>query len=179
MVTTVDVQNWINSHVGKWIDFDGAYGAQCMDLSVQYAHDLWGFRLTGNAENLRNQALPAGWQRIQNSASFVPKLGDIFIWYDAQHPYGHTGIVRGGNMNTYDVLDQNTAGTNGGAGSEAKFHTYTYAHFWGVVRPPISAASGGGSTTPTSPSGKAVAQKGTFKANGSVNIRRNPSTKGN
>lgn len=178
MVNQAQVKQWIDTHVGKRIDFDGAYGAQCMDLSVQYAHDLWGFRLTGNAENLRRQALPAGWQRIQNSRGFVPQLGDIFVWYDAAHPYGHTGIVTGtGSLLNYSVIDQNTAGTNGGAGSEAKRHTYSYAHFWGVVRPPIAAGGNVAPTPPPSTGGKLTAQRGTFKANSAVNIRRAPNTK--
>ena len=135
-----NVLNWINENTGKWIDIDGMYGAQCMDLAVAYALHFWNFQLTGNAENLRNQQLPNGWQRIQNHAGFIPKLGDIFIWYGQNHPYGHTGIVIEGYDNSYKCLNQNTAGTHGGVGSEAVVSTWEYTRgpFWGVVRPPIN-----------------------------------------
>lgn len=133
------VKDWIAKNTGKWIDVDGMYGAQCMDLVVRYGLDFWNFQFTGNAENLRHQTLPAGFQRIQNSAGFVPQLGDIFIWYGSAHPYGHTGIIIDADLNGYNCLNQNTAGTQGGAGSEAVVSHYNYSAgpFWGVVRPPI------------------------------------------
>lgn len=176
MVTKNQVQQWIDSHNHKWIDFDGAYGAQCMDLSVQYAHDLFGFRLTGNAENLRNQALPAGWQRIKNYNGFVPKLGDIFVWYGSAHPYGHTGIVIKADLNTYTAIEQNMVTGKGQAEDRAEIHTRSYpADFWGVVRPPITETQAPPANTGNTSGGR-VAQKGTFKANTTVNIRRDANT---
>ncbi|ADD25719.1 endolysin [Lactococcus phage 1358] len=178
MVNQAQVKQWIDTHVGKWVDFDGMYGAQCMDLAVQYAHDLWGFRLTGNAENLRNQALPAGWQRIKNSRGFVPQQGDIFVWYGTKHPYGHTGIVISATLNNYTALEQNMVTGKGQAADKAAINTRPYpSEFWGVVRPPIT--SGGNITPPdqNGTGGKLTAQRGTFKANSAVNIRRAPNTK--
>lgn len=178
MATTTQVRSWIGAHNGKWIDFDGAYGAQCMDLVVQYAYDLWGHRLTGNAEALRTQPLPAGWQRIKNSATFKPQLGDIFVWYGAAHPYGHTGVIISGDLNRYEAIEQNIVTGTGAAADRAQIRTNSYpADFWGVVRPPISQGtpptSNGGAGTAT----KLTPQRGTFKANGASNIRRAPSTK--
>ena len=139
MVTKNQVKQWLDSHNHVWVDFDNAYGAQCMDLSVKYAMDLFGFRLTGNAENLRNQSLPAGWQRIKNSNGFVPQLGDIFVWYGSAHPYGHTGIVISADLNQYTALEQNMVTGKGLPEDRAEIHSRAYpADFWGVVRPPIS-----------------------------------------
>ena len=176
MTNQAQVKQWIDSHVGKWVDFDGMYGAQCMDLSVQYAHDLWGFRLLGDAENLRRQALPAGWQRIQDYKGFVPQMGDIFVWYGAKHPYGHTGIIISASLNNYTAIEQNMVTGKGKAEDKAAINTRPYpAEFWGVVRPPI--AAGGNVPAQAAPAQKLTAQKGTFKANSPVNIRRAPNTK--
>lgn len=181
MVTKAQVTQWINSHNGKWVDFDGMYGAQCMDLAVQYAHDLWGFRLTGNAENLRHQSLPAGWQRIQNSRGFVPQLGDIFVWYGPTHPNGHTGIVTVATLNSYTALEQNMVTGKGQSADRAAVHTRPYpSFFWGVVRPPIDAGGNSAGNAGNSSQGQnRQPQQGTFTANTTVNIRRAPNTVGN
>lgn len=34
--------DFIKARVGKGIDYDGAYGVQCIDLIKKYLHDGWG-----------------------------------------------------------------------------------------------------------------------------------------
>lgn len=124
---------WAKAQVGKSLDFDGYYGAQCMDLILYYCAKF-GWRPYGNAVDLKNATVPSGWQKIQNSATFVPEVGDIFIFTMA--PYGHTGIITSANMNSFTSIDQNwvNASNNGSAGANV---THNYNTFWGVIRPPF------------------------------------------
>lgn len=128
-----DAVAWAKAQVGQKLDFDGWYGAQCMDLILYYCAKF-DWRPTGNANTLQNQTPPAGWQKIKNSATFVPQPGDIFIFTLA--PYGHTGIVTSANMNSFTSIDQNwiNASDNGSAAAAV---THNYNTFWGVLRPPF------------------------------------------
>ena len=41
---------WAKSKIGTAIDYDGAYGAQCVDLIKGYSNELWNYySLRGNA----------------------------------------------------------------------------------------------------------------------------------
>ena len=43
---------WVKSKVGTAIDYDGAYGAQCVDLIKGYSNELWNYySLRGNARD--------------------------------------------------------------------------------------------------------------------------------
>jgi len=39
----MNLQEFVNKYRGKLVDFDGAFGAQCVDLARQYCQDVWGF----------------------------------------------------------------------------------------------------------------------------------------
>ena len=125
---------WAKAQVGQKLDFDGWYGAQCMDLILYYCAKF-GWRPSGNAITLKDQTPPAGWQKIKNSASFIPQPGDIFIFTIA--PYGHTGIITSANMNSFTSVDQNwfNSTDTGSAGANV---THNYNSFWGVIRPPFT-----------------------------------------
>ncbi len=129
-----DAVAWTNAQIGGSIDFDGAYGAQCMDLILAYCAKF-GWRPTGDAMTLKDQYIPDGFQRIQNTPDFIPQPGDIFIFTLA--PYGHTGIITSANMNSFTSVDQNwfNASDNG---SPAAVVTHNYNSFWGVIRPPFT-----------------------------------------
>ena len=36
MATQLEMVNWAKAQENKWIDVDGAYGAQCVDLAMKY-----------------------------------------------------------------------------------------------------------------------------------------------
>ena len=38
-----EVQSWANTVNGKYIDFDGAYGAQCVDPALHYGATVHGY----------------------------------------------------------------------------------------------------------------------------------------
>lgn len=103
---------------GRYIDFDGAYQAQCMDLAVDY---MWWatdgkYRMWGNAIDAVNDRVNnfGKFATIhKNTKNFLPEVGDIAVWTKApaHEVYGHIGIVYGNiNLNTCTMLDQNWDG---------------------------------------------------------------------
>ena len=102
-------------YVGRYIDFDGAYQAQCQDLIVDYVY--WAtdkkVRVWGNAiDTIRNDF--GKYATIhKNTKEFLPQVGDIAVWTKPPaHPkYGHIGIVYGDvTLETCTMLDQNWDG---------------------------------------------------------------------
>ena len=111
--------SWINGNNGKYHDFDGQFGAQCVDLynfymtgfvggrssvgQVNYAQELWGRHDTG--------AL------VQIAKNQRPQMGDIAIWSNSFNGVGgHVAVVAQDNGNgTIRVLNANatSAGPNG------------------------------------------------------------------
>ena len=41
-VTQSQVENWMNAQIGKPLDMDGKWGAQCVDAFNYYLRDVWG-----------------------------------------------------------------------------------------------------------------------------------------
>lgn len=137
-MTNQEGANWALARVGQWIDTDGYYGAQCKDFVNAFTQENFGITFPGNACDLIYDALPSGWQRIQNYAEFIPEPGDIAIWGGWNgNPYGHTGIIISANINTFESVDQNwvNSSSNGSAAARVT-HNYTRPAFWGVIRPP-------------------------------------------
>ena len=104
---------WANAQIGQGLDYDGAYGNQCVDLIAYYYQYLGTSTPGGNAEAYRYNTLPAGWTRVSS-----PQLGDIAVWkpgytYGAYSTsgYGHVGIVTGVSGSQITVVNQNFANT--------------------------------------------------------------------
>lgn len=137
-MTNQEGANWALARVGQRIDTDGYYGAQCKDFVNAFTQENFGITFPGNACDLIYDALPSGWQRIQNYAEFIPEPGDIAIWGGWNgNPYGHTGIIISANINTFESVDQNwvNSSSNGSAAARVT-HNYTRPAFLGVIRPP-------------------------------------------
>lgn len=104
--------SYMRSLKGKAIDFDGAYGLQCMDVSVDYAFHISNgkFRLTGNASNIHNNPLPPGWELVPYRRGYVPPLGAIVEFGGGFFSsMGHTGLVwdNSGGSESFTILEQN------------------------------------------------------------------------
>ncbi|MGD6772445.1 N-acetylmuramoyl-L-alanine amidase [Staphylococcus simulans] len=143
--TQNQINNIVNGYLGKYIDFDGYYAYQCMDLAVAYVYDLTdgATRMWGNAKDAPKNSFPKGWKVIRNEASTVPKKGWIAVWTTGIYStYGHIGIVyNGGNTSQLQVLEQNYDGL---ANSPAKLRWDNYAGLTHFIIPPTN-----GSTNPT------------------------------
>lgn len=93
---------------GKGIDFDGAYGFQCMDLAHKYAVDVVGKDIPSApaAKDVWDRAT-TGYTKIANTPDGVPQQGDIVIWGTAVGPYGHIAVFHTGDANSFVSFDQN------------------------------------------------------------------------
>ena len=115
---------WVKSQVGKSLDMDGAYGAQCVDLILAYYDYLGVPRSSGNGADYAYNSLPSGWKRIQGAA---PQPGDILVYTGG---YGHVAIYE----SDYSTYHQNFNGH-----SYVERVTYKYNAlsnpYWGVIRP--------------------------------------------
>lgn len=80
--------NWLWTVNGKSLDYDGAYGAQCVDLIAYYYAKLGATTPGGNANQYSSNALPAGWQRTKGG---TPQKGDILV-YAGGSGNGHVAI---------------------------------------------------------------------------------------
>ncbi len=163
--------SWANSKVGKSIDWDGVYGAQCVDLIAAYYNYLGTSTPGGNACKYVSNALPSGWKRVQNAAGVVPEPGDIAV-YDVGWKggkYGHIAIVVGADSSNMTTVEQ-----YGSTDHTTHKVTYPYNrgngyHLWGFIKPdfPNSGTSGaqGSMTTPT-----ITLNKSNFNFGDTVNI---------
>jgi len=111
------LQNFIDKYNGKFIDFDKAYGPQCVDLIRQYLMecleiDPYTIPRVNYAKEIYTKFNPKNtyFQRVYNSPTAVPKKGDIIVW-DWRWPVtgyaGHVAIFAGGDVNRFISFDQN------------------------------------------------------------------------
>lgn len=108
------MQEFIEKWNGKYIDFDGAYGNQCMDLMHQYCVEVLGLtdgRILA-ADYAKNVYLNFDnifgheyFEKIANTPSGVPQEGDIILWDIGS--YGHVAIFIDGDANKFNSFDQN------------------------------------------------------------------------
>lgn len=154
----MNYNQFISKHLGKAMDYDGAAGVQCVDLIKFYLDEVFGIKpgKWGNAKDYYEDftthvELTSNFTRIANSASFIPKKGDIVVWgadVSSSHNFGHIAIAKGvGDTSSFYSYDQNW---NGKECHEVK---HSYKAFLGVLRPKdqskITGSSGGSTTTPT------------------------------
>ena len=129
--TRDDALKWVYAQEGKFLDYDGAYGAQCVDLIAYYYKYLGQSKyVKGNGCDYVSNALPDGWIRIKNTADFVPEPGDIAVWGTELSAYGHVAIILSADVHSFVSMDQNWP-----RGSACKRVTHNYYKFWGVIRP--------------------------------------------
>lgn len=106
-----------NKHIGRYLDYDGSYGSQCVDLMRAFTKEVCGFLpyvaipTTGYAKNIyKNFVSNKYFQKIPNTPSGIPKRGDIIFW--GTYPFvtgiaGHVGIVESATLYEFVVFNQN------------------------------------------------------------------------
>lgn len=118
---------WAQSQVGKALDYDGAYGAQCVDLIKYYYAYLGVTPVLGNGCDYATNALPDGWQRLQGA---TPEPGDILVYSGTtSNPAGHVAIYE----SDYSHYNQNVSGKQWVV--KCTWHYAAYEPYWGVIRP--------------------------------------------
>ena len=139
--TQSEAVNWANAQIGKSLDQDGVYGAQCVDLIRYYYQFLGVSPVSGNGCDYAKNSLPSGWQRIKIYNGFIPQPGDIAVWTYASSAYGHVAIITSADSSRMNVVEQN------GSTHITRSHSYSYSYgtFYGVIRPNFASGSGDGS----------------------------------
>lgn len=100
---------FIKTYLGKKVDFDKAYGAQCVDLYRQYVKDVLNRNQTpavqGASEIIDN---PGDLNVTRESKDADYSVGDVLIWGPtATNKYGHVAIlVAIYNTKYFVVLEQ-------------------------------------------------------------------------
>ncbi len=108
--------DWLNSEVGQYRDFDGAWLAQCVDEFNFYYRFLTGrnpyddgYGVPG-AKDLWNVAT-SRFTKIPDSPSLVPQPGDILIYGSSWGGgYGHVEMVVAVDANGCTIVGNNLTG---------------------------------------------------------------------
>ena len=101
--TQSEAVNWANSQKGKSLDYDGDYGAQCVDLIYYYYQYLGVSPQGGDASAYINNSLPSGWTRVYGN--YQP--GDIAVWKG-----NHVGIIVSSDSVGFNAINQNYNGAS-------------------------------------------------------------------
>ena len=114
----------------KFLDYDGAFGAQCPDPIKAYFVEVLGRpSIAGNAIDYWRDI--SGFTRIARTPFNKPNPGDIIIWDKTQsNPYGHIGICNWSRM-----FDMGTFEQNNPVGSPCGFRERSYKGVLGWLRP--------------------------------------------
>jgi len=124
---------FIAKYDGKGINYDGAYGNQCVDLYRQYVKEVCGVPQSpsvAGAKDIWNTYLSAHFDRIANTPTGVPQAGDIVIWGSTIGTYGHVAVFISGNVNTFTSFDQNWPDTGGKGVAHKQSHDYKGVLGW-------------------------------------------------
>ena len=133
--TADDAINWVRSKAGQPLDYDGAYGAQCVDLICYYYRCLGQTSPGGYAKEYRTNALPSGWQRLQG---VQPQRGDILVYNpSAKNEAGHVAIYE----SDYSTWHQNYADRQYVVNvTNVRYNNFDNT-YWGVIRPDFSSVT--------------------------------------
>lgn len=96
------LEDFVTEYKAKDVDYDGAYGAQCVDLFRQYTKDVLGIKehtgpctTTGGAKDLfldyNKMPVEKKYFRRSSGKGYVP--GDVLVWDSTpKNKYGHVAI---------------------------------------------------------------------------------------
>lgn len=131
--------HFIKKYNGKKVDFDGAFGAQCVDLFRQYNKEVWGNPHTGAVEGAKDlilnyDNLPLEQKYLEKIPRyFFPKAGDVAVWgASSSNKYGHVAIVVYTEDNNLIVFEQDGFKQDG-----AKLNIRTDDNLLGFLRKKI------------------------------------------
>lgn len=126
------IQEFFDKYNNKGIDFDGFYGNQCMDLAEQYNNEIVKApRLTGNASDVWDHFPNDYYDKIVNTPTNTPQLGDIIIWNrNVGGGFGHIAICENATLENFMSFDQNWP-----EGSNCHFQPHVYDNVLGWLHP--------------------------------------------
>lgn len=133
------VDAFVNKYNNKYVDYDGAWGAQCVDLFNFYNRDVVGAGwISVNYAYQLYAAAPSGSYEKLN-ASATPRKGDVAIWASSL-PYsggaGHVAVVLSNvDSSTISVFEQNVWLSNEVPNSPSIVKNESKAYLIGYLRP--------------------------------------------
>lgn len=103
------IDDFIKKYEVKYADFDGWYGAQCVDLVQFYNSEVVGgsFLSGANAYDIWTTYPKDKYIAIENTPDGVPQQGDIIIWGKDYGPSGHIAICISADVNKFSAFSQN------------------------------------------------------------------------
>lgn len=111
------LEEFVKKYKGKHVDFDGVYGAQCVDLFRQYAKEGLGIKehtgpcaTSGGAKDLflDYDKMPVEKKYFTRSKGKTYQPGDVLIWDQSPtNKYGHVAIFLAKLGNGLLVFEQN------------------------------------------------------------------------
>lgn len=121
-----------------FVDFDGAYGFQCVDLFRLYVKEVMSTPqpkgVIGAADFWTNYDsdpnLNQHFTKISNTPDGVPNQGDVVIWSKKYGPYGHIALIDNATVNGFTALSQNDP-----TGQPTILKQYKYTNVLGWMRP--------------------------------------------
>lgn len=134
-ITQQDVKNFFKQYDETYIDFDGYFGAQCVDLVQFYNKEVVHAEpLTGNAADIWKTYPKDTYDKVVNTPDGVPESGDIIIWDkipNNKKSFGHIAIFYEGDDHEFITFGQNRP-----SGSPAHFQYHeNYNRVLGWLHP--------------------------------------------
>ncbi len=98
---------------GKFVDADGSFGNQCVDLPIQYCKEVYGFAMWPVGWSAKNASLIHTFRNDPRWKVYLPgqaaKQWDILVSAPTEtNPHGHIGIYDSEDKKGYNLLEQNT-----------------------------------------------------------------------
>lgn len=131
----MEINEFFDTYNQGRVDFDGAYGYQCVDLYRKYCKEVLNVEEQGplveGAYQLWTNYRSEDFYPIENTPEAVPELGDVIIWNKTpQMAWGHVAIFKEGNVSKFLSFDQNWP-----VGSACHFQNHNYSNVRGWLRP--------------------------------------------
>lgn len=127
------LDNFVKKYQDTRIDFDGSFGAQCVDLYRQYVKDVLKIPQSPSvvgAKDIWDKYLPDHYTRVPNTPDGVPPKGSVVIWGIKYGEFGHVAISMGGDTKGFTAFSQNDP-----VGSKCVIRSYKYTHVLGWLIP--------------------------------------------
>lgn len=108
----ITLDDFIKNYEGKQIDFDKAFGPQCVDVFRQYSNEVLGIKEhTGAVNGAKELYLNFDKMNLMQKyfeKVYTPRKGDVAIWNSTStNIYGHVAIVVYASKKTLVVFEQN------------------------------------------------------------------------
>ncbi|WP_024859080.1 CHAP domain-containing protein [Ruminococcus albus] len=125
--TQAEALDWVRSMVGKSVDYDGVYGAQCVDLIKAYYSYLGVTVATGNGKDYATNNLPQGWTRVKGG---TPQPGDILVFSGSSgNQLGHVAIYEADRCHYHQNFNFHSV-------EKITYHYTGLSNpYWGYIRP--------------------------------------------